>query len=401
MTALVTDAYSPSNLGDGELVRLTIAFAKNTYKQAPIVLATDPNGFAPMGALFVSPKPLSRQKWRNLSGVRRYVWLLQEVLAIAAALALGSGSRGSLSRRALGRRIGHLLNTEWLVHFSNAEHVIGVGGGYLGDKYLRETVLTLIQYRLAISFGATVETMPLSVSSAHRRRLRIAFRNGGRGVVWRSREATTHATLSSFGLSSRLVPDLAWLNVLEPVSSNSRAGLTVAPLGSAFYSHSSGALPNSWALVQRWLDSAAIGTKVNLVAMHAWDERLQDGRDDLACRLLFAEISRAYPHIQVQIFQAQNYREVRELFASSEYAICERLHAAIAALTVGTPTAVIGYEPKHAGVLEFAGLLDQAVEADSDSFPSTASGKIMLLASKQGSLALSVLGGTPSAYSAH
>jgi polysaccharide pyruvyl transferase WcaK-like protein len=67
-------------------------------------------------------------------------------------------------------------------------------------------------------------------------------------------------------------------------------------------------------------------------------------------------IRKLNPSLEVTVLKVRSYEEVLEHMASAKLAVCERLHAALAGLAVGTQTKVIGYEPKHRGVLEMAGL---------------------------------------------
>jgi polysaccharide pyruvyl transferase WcaK-like protein len=231
-----------------------------------------------------------------------------------------------------------------------------VGGGYLGDKYLRESLLTLLFYRAAQALGLAVETMPISISSASGRLLRLAFRFAGRGVDWRSRESTTHRILQTLNLTSSQVPDLAWLDSLAPLPARNRSGIVIAPVGSSFYVEDDGREPKLWPAIRELLRDLEPGEPIRFVAMHRWVPRLDDGRDDAACRTLLERVQSDRPDLDVRLEDPKSYEEVRALMNSSRFAICERLHAALAAITTDTPAVVIGYEPKHVGVLMAGGL---------------------------------------------
>lgn len=314
------------------------------------VLATDPESFG--GAPEFLTKPLSRVEWRARSGLKRLVWLAKEgagILVMALVPALPKPVR-----RRVGLRLAKLSRRTWLIELASAHEVFGVGGGYLGDRYLRESLVTALSYRFARSLGAHVETMPLSISSCKSRLLQIALRSTS-GVVWRVRERTSEAIFNSLDLQPRLSPDLAWLDAGEPVSRAERHGILAAPVGSNFYVNASDE-PKLWPALETVLKSQPVDTTVRLLPMHSYTDRLGDGGDDRACLAISRLLARRYPKISVEILNPGDYAAVRAAMAASEYAICERLHAALAAVTTATPVQIISYEPKHLGVMSLAGL---------------------------------------------
>lgn len=356
MRIVLTDAYSTSNVGDGELVRLTASAVLARYGDRPVVLATDPASFASeiddVGAAYIT-KPLSRRSWRNRRGLARALWLARESAAIAAAAWIPFLPRRFRTRASAS--FNRLLRAPWFDAITNADLVVAVGGGYLGDKYLRESLVSLVCLRYALSLGSEVQTMPLSVSSADSALIRTALRFT-RGVRYRSREAHTHQILRSLGLNSELVPDLAWLNAGEYAGSEGpREGIAIAPVGSVFYSVDA-PVPKAWPIVEPLIEALPVAATVRLIAMHRWEDALGDGKDDIACTRFAEMIAEARPDLKVECIVPRTYGEVRRAMARSDLAICERLHAALAATTTGTPLFVIGYEPKHEGVMSLAGL---------------------------------------------
>lgn len=365
MKVLVSDAYSPTNVGDGELVRLSIDSVRSRYGVSPTVLCTDKLGFESDKVFAESDfvfKPLSRVRWRTLSRRHKFSMLLKDSAGMLFGLIGGAlpGSSETKCSRVYGA--ARLLKLPWLLQVSQADAVVGVGGGYLGDKYLRESIMTLALFRIAASLGATVETMPLSVSSASRPALRLALKVFGRNVHWRSRENTTHRILTSMGLRTDCVPDLAWLNAANDFSTVKRTALVLAPLGSDFYGAQGDSVPKIWPYIQAHIEQMAPGESICLIAMHYWDDRLQDGRDDQECERVAELIRNVNPFVNVDLVGVRTYDEVLKQMAGARLAVCERLHAALAGLAVGTQTKVIGYEPKHRGVLELAGLQNLADE---------------------------------------
>lgn len=353
MSIVITDAYSSSNTGDAELVDQTIRVVQTKYSSNLTVLATQPASFDSLQndrVAFVE-KPLGRLGWRRRRGMRRAGWLLREATGVFAMWLVAHlpGRRLRLVISALARSI----SPPWYRVISSATRVVGVGGGYLGDRYLRESLVTAITYRFAASIGVAVETMPLSISSARNFLLRSALRATSE-VTWRCREATSLETLRELGITADLVPDLAWLNEASD-RQDDRVGIAVAPVGSKFYAESSEE-PKIWKTLKPALDALPYGGIVRLIPMHRWAAELGDGGDDEACEVLSGLIAEQRPDVAIEMVAPSSYADVRGVMAVSEYAICERLHAALAALTTGTPTFVVAYEPKHQGVLKLAGL---------------------------------------------
>jgi polysaccharide pyruvyl transferase WcaK-like protein len=359
LKVVISDAYSPTNVGDGELVRLSIRSVRSRFGVHPTVLCTDRRGFesdaAFEGSRFVF-KPLSRVRWRSLDRVRRLSMVLRDAAGLALALFAGALPTSMPMRRRILLAIGTTLRIPWLSHVGSADILVAVGGGYIGDKYLRESLISLALFRVARSVGAQVETMPMSISSAENRVLRWTLRRFGRGVHWRGREMTTHRILTKLNLRVDGVPDLAWLNAAEEYKSSETTSLIIAPLGSDFYGAQDAKEPKIWSHIRAHIAELKAGERVSLIAMHYWDDRLQDGRDDRECERVAAMIRELNPSLEVTVLTVRSYEEVLEHMASAKLAVCERLHAALAGLAVGTQTKVVGYEPKHRGVMEMAGL---------------------------------------------
>lgn len=359
MRVVISDAYSPTNIGDGELVRLSIGAVRSRFAVPPVVLCTDRHGFEsdPIfeGYRFVF-KPMSRVRWRGLGNGGKLSMLGRDALGMVFGLFMSILALPPAWRAQSLVRFAGILHVPWLDEVAHADVVVGVGGGYIGDKYLRESIMTLALFRVAMSAGAQVETMPISISSAKGRLFRRVLKTFGRNVAWRSREETTHNILTSLGLNSERVPDLAWLNATESFAGEEKYALVLAPLGSDFYSDSSSGEPKIWPHVKQHIGELGPGDRVSLIAMHYWDERLQDGRDDSECHRVSKLISALNPAVTVEVLSIRTYSEVLTTMAKARFAVCERLHAALAGLAVGTPTKVVGYEPKHRGVLKMADL---------------------------------------------
>lgn len=365
MKILITDAYSASNLGDAELVRLTIESARTRFGQRPTIFATDPLSFEKTSDGIFLEKPLSRRAWRSKNTVNRLFWLSSEILALAALEA--TRLVPLQGRSAYVRYVRRFFRKPWLHAIASADRIVAVGGGYLGDKYLRESVVSLCLYRFALARGIEVETMPLSITSSDSFLLRKLLQST-KSVRWRCRETHTLRQLEALGLSPDLVPDLAWLNAREIPNGVLRSGMVIAPIGSKFYADNSRS-SDIWPVISTALKQIGSGEEVALVAMHFWDNALGDGQDDVTCKAIAARIYAVRPDLKIRVSVPKDYFEVRQIMSRSRLAICQRLHAALAALTTGTPVQVIGYEPKHQGVLSLAGLAGLNSNTDDFEFP--------------------------------
>ncbi|WP_164515424.1 polysaccharide pyruvyl transferase family protein [Microbacterium sp. 10M-3C3] len=337
-------------MGDAELVRLTIDAAIVRFGATPTVLATHPSSFED-DADFVY-KPLSREIWRSRSGLPKLRWLSQEasrLLFVAAVPFIPKRLRDRAVRAVLRRS-----KSPWLRALTSASIALAVGGGYLGDRYLRESLVSLLSYRYCIALGAQVETMPLSISSARHPLLRLALLST-KGVRWRARDATTQNILIRSRAQPELVPDLAWLDTGVQTHAENREGICIAPVGSSFYADKGEPL-RAWQAARHLIERLDPQSTVRLVPMHRWSAALGDGGDDLACDRLETSIREMRPDLRVIQVRPTRYSEVRDAMAASEFAVCERLHAALAAATSGTRALILGYEPKHLGVMTVAGL---------------------------------------------
>lgn len=324
------------------------------------MVCTDPEGFR-VDDRFTGVKlvhqPLSRVQRRELGKIFGIASNVLDLVGVGMALILCILPVSSNIRRAALKVLAKISGRRWLLELTRADMVVAVGGGYLGDSYLRQSIVRLMIYRIAQGISVPVETMPISVSSCSDPRLRRSFKYFGSRVVWRAREESTAKILVDLGMSVELVPDLAWINAVVELTTP-RNAIVVCPLGSAFYGTGNIEKRNQIVADIEYLSSIYPDAPIRFVAMHHWDARLGDGQDDRQCQLLMELVRPLLPGRDIRIEKLKTYAEVVHLMASANVSICERLHAALASVVVGTPAVVHGYEPKHAGVLGLAGLDD-------------------------------------------
>jgi polysaccharide pyruvyl transferase WcaK-like protein len=263
MRVVISDAYSPTNVGDGELVRLSIHSVRSRYGVQPTVLCTDKIGFesdsAFEGSEFVF-KPLSRVRWRSLDLVQRISMLLKDTLGVALALLAGTLPVPNHLRRRILLFIGGALQIPWLISVGKADVLVAVGGGYIGDKYLRESLISLALYRMAVSVGSQVETMPVSISSAEKPALKWPCADSAKVFAARPGIDDSHI-LTQLDLQSECVPDLAWLNATRNYASSETTSLIVAPLGSDFYGAQDAKEPKVWTHIRPMLRNLKPGAR--------------------------------------------------------------------------------------------------------------------------------------------
>lgn len=362
VTCVLLDAYSTTNLGDAELVAASVDAIAPLCDDI-VVLATDPESFVgvPGDSAAYLYKPLSRVQFRRTSGLSRLTWLAAEVGALSGAYFLSFLPIGAKARRRASAGLGRALRAPWLSEIATAKEARGVGGGYLGDRYERETAVSLMQYRIALRCGARVETLPISVSSLTNYRLRFLMRRVPGDMLWRAREETTANILRSATKGDvRMELDLAFRHRREPRAEACAASrrLLVAPVGSSFYSSGAGEGGDLAEFVRSVLRTDGQIEAVTLIPMHSYDERTGDGGDDRACAALQDALRSEFPGLSTEVVRPRSYAELIDIAQDSRAAVVERLHAAIACLDAGVPVKVIAYEPKHAGVLRAVGMAE-------------------------------------------
>lgn len=357
---LLTDAYSTTNLGDAELVLRSIQAVEKTDVVAAI-LATDPESFAAdtrFSKFSILPNPTSpvlRKQSGRLQSLATKI-NLGLTAALLATLALAPIPR--TKRRLLAQKTVRLARMEWYQQLLTVDKVVAVGGGYLGDRYLRRTIISLGYLWGGGRLGLLVETMPLSISSADRLVTRRAISWFGKEIKWRAREERTRSILASCGISATYVPDLAWCNASPERSKTRAARVVVAPVGSDFYAETAtkGSLIREIERSVTRVQNEFGTVEIDFVAMHSYSAMLQDGHDDEACVNLASRCTDMWPDIPSRIHDCGSYEEVLDLVSSATILISERMHAAIAGLSQGTATSIIAYEPKHAGIVRAAGM---------------------------------------------
>ncbi|HWU12824.1 MAG TPA: polysaccharide pyruvyl transferase family protein [Caulobacter sp.] len=359
MTLLITEAYSASNIGDLELVRRSIEIAQKKYPNRPSVcLAVDPGSFGDMfpDVRFVTPI-FSRLKYLKSKGPAR-LGLAASWAATIAALSLTGLLPRSAARACAAKLAAAKIVDPAIRFYLEAPNVVAVGGGYLGDQYVKHTVLTMWTWWWAGRVGCAVETMPLSVEIE-----KPALRNlakATRHVQWRVRDQSSADALAKADVPHVLLPDLAFLNVASEAARprEPREGVMVALVGSDYLS------PDESQTLSAGLAGALVNNypdvPVTLLSMHRPVAGTHVGGDQAASDALIdvlAKSGKAASKVNAEV-----YDDVCNLCAGSDAVISARMHAGIAALCGGAKVALLAYEEKHFALMRDLGLSEFVVD---------------------------------------
>lgn len=349
---LVSEAYSASNIGDLELVQRSLRYAARYSAQSSVVcLAVDPTSFAPHVPVMVTDRLFPRLQYVRSGRLRKIAvmarWMARITMLSTVALLIPKRMR----RRAVINLRRARLTTSSAELYARATSVIAVGGGYLGDQYVKESLLTFWTWWWASRIGNDVETMPLSFEVSGFI-LKRAAQTLTRRVKWRTRDRASAAALYSAGINSILAPDLAFANSRE-TRTEGRRGTLIALVGSDYLKPT-----EIDRLTDAMADAVASGvpasSPVQLLSMHAPMSDTRVGGDDRASEIL--ENKLRLRGVQSERVSAYTYDEVCDACEKVDVVISARMHAGIAALCVGARTGLLAYEEKHTALMNDLGL---------------------------------------------
>jgi len=346
-TVIVTEAYSSKNIGDAELVWATLAAVGQRWPQAHVTaVALEPSSFEADSGLTFVPRLFDRRNYAGASGPVKALWLVRWALfIILASLYAIAGLRRRT--RFLDLLIGTRARPAYRAYVS-AEAQVAVGGGYLGDRYVKESFLTLWTWWWAVRRGVGFESMPVSIE-ARGRLMRTLLRVllPSTGVV--VRDVASQEIMRLLGRSLAVEPDLAFRNARQGPRTAVPNVCWLFPVGSDYFE------PDTWAEQWSVVTNAVRGRELGAVAfpMHGPLEGSIAGRD--------AEVV-AYMRTCHGVAEAPSvvrYEElVSELRQGAALVVSARMHAGIAGLCAGVPTVLLGYEEKHRTLMESLGMSD-------------------------------------------
>ncbi|WP_238556730.1 polysaccharide pyruvyl transferase family protein [Gordonia terrae] len=349
---LVSEAYSASNIGDAELVSRTLEYAKGLG--SPVrCLAVDPESFARVldADVHIDERLFPRLRLLKAEGSAR-AGIAARWIAQAALMTFLAAMPVSIARALTRRAVDMHLVPHSAVYYLQAKRVVAVGGGYLGDQYVKESLMTLWTWWWSGRIGAAVETMPISVE-IRAPYLRLAVRFFARHVTWRVRDSSSAQCLLRCSVKADTVPDLAFANYRRPKSK--RTSIVLALVGSDYIDLSQ---------VDRLVNGLAsaialLGDQrpVVLVTMHSSLSGTSVGGDRVAAERLKSALS-AQGLLNVEIASVSSFDEVCGLCESADLVISARMHAGIAALCSGARVGLLAYEEKHYTLMRDLGLSD-------------------------------------------
>ncbi|MFJ3304688.1 polysaccharide pyruvyl transferase family protein [Streptomyces sp. NPDC086549] len=364
--ALITEAYSGHNLGDRELVLATVDVVHEAHpSMRPVVVALEPETFR--DALLhadVLPRLFDRRRLAEATAVRRACMLAAWGVFVLVETVLVASRTPARLRRPVARRLLGASALRTYDAYCRAGRQYAVGGGYLGDRYVKESALTLWTWWWAVRRGVPVATMPVSVEAQGPTMKRL-LRGLLPGVQVAVRDESSESVLRGLGLRCRRFPDLAFRNAFRPAELRPAAGdrCVVFPVGSDYFDEA------LWRA--RWPEvceaAEAEGLPLSAYAMHEPIRGALAGHDSEVVDLLVER------HGAKRLAGVASYQDLCAVIGKeARLVVTARMHAAIAALSAGVPAVVLGYEEKHRTLMQLLGLADLYIPLDRASRPTVA-----------------------------
>jgi colanic acid/amylovoran biosynthesis protein len=354
---LLVNVHSARNLGDAGIMQATLTKLGQRYPTAQItVAANDPASWAgwPVAAVVGSPAtwlgdPL-QGRWRAILW-RGPLWVTW--LAAAALLYRLGGLRWTVGRpeqRATQRA------------YYAADVVVSCGGGnfYAARPASPALWAALIALAWASFLGKPVVMLPQSLGPIVGRVQRWVTRQLLRPVaqIWVREPRALATAQTQLGLTRRvdLLPDLA-LGLppvaARPLPGGLKLGLCAMDRGAQHVGFADQAVYER-ALVEFGAGMhRSHGVQIYLVAQVFGPSPDQDDRT-IAARLQAQFAARGIDATRID--DCTTPAEIQAVYAALDLVVATRMHAAIFALTCGTPVIVLGYQPKSCGMMEMIGL---------------------------------------------
>ena len=252
--------------------------------------------------------------------------------------------------------------------YRRADVVVSAGGAYLGGSKPGINLVKLGNVRAGVSAGRPTVMAPITVNPSSRV-VRSLIRWGCRSVRLFVRDEPSRDELAAIGLSSEIVPDMALRapSLVDRALSSSTARAPTGIIGWAprgyrpdhrRWGQPSAAEETIVAAMERLLSETTLSLRF---IAHVRAGSVDDDRqtvDRLASRLA----SRFGARIGVAD-EVSSLDEALDRYADLDLLVTSRMHAAIFAMSSGTPAIAIGYEPKVQGVMSGLGLADRVMAA--------------------------------------
>lgn len=247
-------------------------------------------------------------------------------------------------------------------HYLWADYVVPVGGGYLGNQYRNETLLTAWTWWWCCKSGRPVETMPISVE-LKRGLLGWIFACLVRDVLITVRDESSKSALRALGIDASLSPDLAFLNYKGcAASADVSLSVGLAMVGRDYLGQD--AVTKLVKAICDGLGAVEAVSEVCIVSMHRQIGDTRIGQDGNVANLAADALTAS--GVAVRICSVADYSDVLKVFSDCRFVIAARMHAGIAALCCGRPVGFLAYEKKHLALMQDLGLPEFAIRIDAD-----------------------------------
>ena len=359
MTVLIVNAYSVRNRGDAAIVRGLIATLRQlgTHRiaVAPRGWRHDADEWLALGADSVVPPLLSIHDAPRWARAQRLLLLVHVIGRIA---------------RSLAARVTPILADDSMRAYAQAAVVVSAGGAYLGG---RKPGVNLVRgYSIAYGriWARPTIAAPMTINPPSPL-VRVLLRNLLRGVALFVRDHESIARARQLGLRATYAPDLVFRAARSRAPHPPSGIMAWVPRG---YRPDQ----DAWAARER-LEASQLAGVIDVMRTDP-GLRLEfvpqvdvEGIDD--DRVTIARLRGQLPAEldgRVSVLPPPGaIEETIEAYARYDVVLTSRLHAALLALLSGTPSLVVGYEPKVSGVLATLGLDDRVIPADGSWEPAT------------------------------
>jgi polysaccharide pyruvyl transferase WcaK-like protein len=352
MTVLIVNAYSVRNRGDAAIVRGLIATLRqlgtDRIAVAPRGWGQDTEEWLALGADSVVAPLLSIHDAPAWARTRRVLLLAHVIGRIA---------------RSLAARVAPPLADDSMRAYARAGVVVSAGGAYLGG---RKPGVNLVRgYNIAYGriWGRPTIAAPMTINPPSRV-VRPLLRNLLRGVPIFARDHETIDRATELGLTATFAPDLVFRAARTRAPHQPSGIVAWAPRG---YRPDQ----DAWAARDR-LEANQVAAVTDLLRTDAAlrlefvpQVDVEDIDDD---RVTIARLERQlWPEFDGRVSvltPPASIEDTIDAYGRYDAVLTSRLHAALLALLSGTPSLVVGYEPKVSGVLATLGLDDRVIPPD-------------------------------------
>ncbi len=367
---LIVNLHSALNLGDDAILQVTLEQLRKIYPHAQITLAANhPESWRRFGLTVCG----SLTTW--LASVQDGRWRLHPNGLFWTPLFL---AWACLLYRAFGKKVlpSDAEQARLIAEYYAADLVFSCGGGnFSAHGALRPFFWwALLALAFPAGLGKPVIMLPQSFGPIEGGLQRLA----ARAVFAKTRVIMAREPLSEqflrrqLGLQKTvlLFPDLAFgladvqpqlPHNLETIQGRLKVGVTLMDRGAQTVSfHGQAAYEAAMLGLLRWL------IEEKQAHIYLFVQCTGPGRDH-DDRAITQRMACALNEHASQITVLQDFHsapEIKAAYAAMDCVIGTRMHTGILALSAGTPTILIGYQPKTRGVMEALGLQDYYVDME-------------------------------------